>query len=271
MKKLTTKEIKKLQKLESIKKLIAIIEILRDPLHGCPWDLKQSFSSLSGYPIEESYELKDAIDKMDITNIKEELGDLLLQIILFSKIGEEKSYFNFEQIAETISQKLIRRHPQIFDRNYTKKDLPHQSWEKIKLKEKNSRFFKNILDDIPKNFPPLLKSYKMQIKASTLKFDWKNEKEIIKKIEEELFEVKQFLKKKNKTKSIEQKLGNLMFKMIALSRHLGINPDQVLSNTNKNFENKFSNIEKKLYYKKINVKNQNILKQFWEDENNEEV
>ena len=149
MKKLSTKEIKKLNELKSIDKLLKIIDILRNPLNGCPWDLKQDYMSLSDYPIEESYELQNAIENKDINNIKEELGDLLLQIVLLSQIGKENNDFEFNDVVENTIEKMIRRHPQIFDKNYKNKDLPQDTWEQIKLEEKktkNNVFFNSVLN-----------------------------------------------------------------------------------------------------------------------------
>jgi ATP diphosphatase len=132
MKKISNKNNKELSNLKSINKIRKIIKILRDPDDGCPWDIKQNFNSLAPYTIEEAYELVDAIEQNDIKSIKSELGDLLLQIILISQIASDNNYFNFDDVAEDISEKMIRRHPQIFDYNYNLNDFPQESWERIK-------------------------------------------------------------------------------------------------------------------------------------------
>ena len=137
MKKLSDEKLSELNKLESISKIRKVIQILRDPIDGCPWDLKQDYNSLAPYSIEEAYELVDAIENNDIEEIKSELGDLLLQVILISQVANDKGDFNFDDVANEISKKIIRRHPQIFDKNYNENDLPHESWEKIKKLEKN--------------------------------------------------------------------------------------------------------------------------------------
>ena len=162
-----------------------VIKILRDPIDGCPWDLKQDYNSLAPYSIEEAYELVDAIENNDIEEIKKELGDLLLQVILISQVADDKGDFDFDDVANEISKKIIRRHPQIFDKNYSEDDLPHESWEKIKKLEKNkSKKTKNTLDQVEKNIPTLLRSLKIQKKAASLNFDWKNETQILNKIDE---------------------------------------------------------------------------------------
>jgi ATP diphosphatase len=132
MKKISNKNNKELNNLKSINKIRKIIKILRDPDDGCPWDIKQNFNSLAPYTIEEAYELVDAIEQNDIKSIKSELGDLLLQIILISQIASDNNYFNFDDVAEDISEKMIRRHPQIFDYNYNLNDFPQDSWEILK-------------------------------------------------------------------------------------------------------------------------------------------
>ena len=139
MKKISKKKSDELNKLVSIDKIRRVIEILRDPDGGCPWDLKQDYSSIAPYSIEEAYELVNAIEKNDINEIKSELGDLLLQVVLISQIASDQGDFNFDDVADEISQKIIRRHPQIFDENYKINDLPQESWERIKKLEKKNK------------------------------------------------------------------------------------------------------------------------------------
>ena len=271
MNKLTSKEIKKLQELKSIDKLLKIIEVLRDPIKGCPWDLQQDYMSLRNYSIEEAYELQNAIEKRDIKNIKEELGDLLLQIVLLSQIADEKNDFNFEDVASEVAAKMIRRHPQIFDENYKNLDHPQDTWEKIKLEEKISKTekdFQSIFEDIPSNLPPFLRSYKIQKKVSTKYFfDWKNHKDVMKKIDEELDELKHALKNINQIDNIEEEIGDLIFTIINLIRHLKLNPDIVMRKTLKKFENRFLYIEKKIYNEKIKItkKNKITLEKLWKE------
>ena len=208
MKKISKKKLDELNKLVSIDKIRSVIEILRDPDGGCPWDLKQDYSSIAPYSIEEAYELVNAIEKNDINEIKSELGDLLLQVVLISQIASDQGDFNFDDVADEISQKIIRRHPQIFDENYKINDLPQESWERIKNLEKNN-LNKSTLDQIENNMPTILKSLKIQKKAASLNFDWINKDQVLKKVDEELNELKEALKEKN-NKNIEDELGDLL-------------------------------------------------------------
>ena len=243
MKKLSDKKLRELNRLESISKIRKVIQILRDPIDGCPWDLKQDYNSLAPYSIEEAYELVDAIENNDIEEIKSELGDLLLQVILISQVANDKGDFNFDDVANEISKKIIRRHPQIFDKNYNENDLPHESWEKIKKLEKNkSTKSQNTLDQVEKNIPTLLRSLKIQKKAASLNFDWENETQVLNKIDEEIHELKDALKVNNK-KMIEEELGDLFFTIINLSRRLNLDPEQTIRKANKKFTTRFNEME----------------------------
>ena len=243
MKKLSDKKLSELNKLESITKIRKVIQILRDPINGCPWDLKQDYNSLAPYSIEEAYELVDAIENNDIEEIKKELGDLLLQVILISQVADDKGDFDFDDVANEISKKIIRRHPQIFDKNYNENDLPHESWEKIKKLEKNKiTNTKNTLDQVEKNIPTLLRSLKIQKKAASLNFDWENETQVLNKIDEEIHELKDALKVNNK-KMIEEELGDLFFTIINLSRRLNLDPEQTIRKANKKFTTRFNEME----------------------------
>jgi len=243
MKKLSDEKLSELNKLESISKIRKVIKILRDPIDGCPWDLKQDYNSLAPYSIEEAYELVDAIENNDIEEIKKELGDLLLQVILISQVADDKGDFDFDDVANEISKKIIRRHPQIFDKNYNENDLPHESWEKIKKLEKNKiTNTKNTLDQVEKNIPTLLRSLKIQKKAASLNFDWENETQVLNKIDEEIYELKDALKVNNK-KMIEEELGDLFFTIINLSRRLDLDPEQTIRKANKKFTTRFNEME----------------------------
>ena len=243
MKKLSDEKLSELNKLESISKIRKVIKILRDPIDGCPWDLKQDYNSLAPYSIEEAYELVDAIENNDIEEIKKELGDLLLQVILISQVADDKGDFDFDDVANEISKKIIRRHPQIFDKNYNENDLPHESWEKIKKLEKNKiTNTKNTLDQVEKNIPTLLRSLKIQKKAASLNFDWENETQVLNKIDEEIYELKDALKVNNR-KMIEEELGDLFFTIINLSRRLNLDPEQTIRKANKKFTTRFNEME----------------------------
>ena len=252
MKKISKKKSNELNKLGSINKIRRVIEILRDPDGGCPWDLKQDYNSIAPYSIEEAYELVNAIEKNDINEIKSELGDLLLQVVLISQIASDKGDFNFDDVADEISQKIIRRHPQIFDENYKINDLPQESWERIKNLEKKNKnnSNKSTLDQIENNMPTILKSLKIQKKAASLNFDWISKDQVLEKVDEELNELKDALKEKN-NKNIEDELGDLFFTLISLSRHLNLDPDQTLKKANQKFIKRFNKMENIIEDKKL--------------------
>jgi ATP diphosphatase len=267
MKKISNEDLKNLQELPSINKIIKIIQILRDPIDGCPWDIKQNYKSLAPYSIEEAYELVNAIEKNDISEMKNELGDLLLQVTLISQIASENDDFTFDDVAEAISEKIIRRHPQIFDKDYNKDDFPHDSWERIKNLETSSKNVTNgnVLDNIETNIPAMLKSIKIQKRASSLNFDWDNNNQVMKKVDEELNELKEALDKKDKD-CIEDELGDLFFTLINLSRHLKLDPEQTLRKSNDKFISRFNALENIL--DEMNLKwhnlNKNEFKDLWE-------
>jgi ATP diphosphatase len=244
MKKISTKDLKDLNKLVSIEKIRKVIEVLRDPKIGCPWDLKQDYQTLAPYSIEEAYELVDAIESNKIDNIKNELGDLLLQVILISQVACDKGDFDFDDVANEISKKIIRRHPQIFDHNYRNNDLPNESWERIKNDEKSEDKIKSkhILDKIETNIPSILRSIKIQKKAASLNFDWENKTQVLTKIDEELSELKEALKNEQK-ENIEEELGDLFFTLLNLSRHLKLDPDQTIRKANNKFIIRFNTME----------------------------
>ncbi len=267
MKKISNEDFKNLQELPSINKIKKIIQILRDPIDGCPWDIKQNYKSLAPYSIEEAYELVNAIEKNDISEMKNELGDLLLQVTLISQIASENDDFTFDDVAEAISEKIIRRHPQIFDKDYNKDDFPHDSWERIKNLETLSKNVTNgnVLDNIETNIPAMLKSIKIQKRASSLNFDWDNNNQVMKKVDEELNELKEALDKKDKD-CIEDELGDLFFTLINLSRHLKLDPEQTLRKSNDKFISRFNALENIL--DEMNLKwhnlNKNEFKDLWE-------
>ncbi len=266
MKKISNEELKNIHSLAPIDKIRKIIEILRNPIDGCPWDIKQNYQSLADYSIEEAYELVNAIERNDVDDIKNELGDLLLQVILISQVATDKGDFNFDDVCNEISKKIIRRHPQIFDHNYNLKDLPHESWEKIKTLERSEKELKkkNILDDIEINMPSILRSIKIQKKAASLNFDWLNKELVLNKVDEELDELKEAIIE-NGNHNIEEELGDLFFTLINLSRHLNLNPDQTLRKANEKFIHRFNCMENLIEDKNLKWHNLNVndFKELW--------
>ena len=248
MKKLTNTKLLEIDQLSPINRIRKVIQILRDSKDGCPWDLKQNYDSLAQYSVEEAYELVNAIDDKNPNEIKKELGDLLLQVVLISQVASDKGDFNFDDVAEEISKKIIRRHPQIFHENYKENDLPHESWERIKNLENNETTIKkkikskNILDGIEKNIPSILRSIKIQKKVSSLNFDWPNHERVLIKLDEEFNELKSAINSK-KEDNIEEELGDVFFTLISLCRHLSKDPDNIIRKANNKFIKRFNEME----------------------------
>lgn len=228
-----------------------IIFHLRDPQNGCPWDKVQTHSTLKKNLVEETYEVIDALDLNDPFKIKDELGDLLLQIMFHTQIESEKNNFSIDDVIDNLSQKMIRRHPHIFpskDFNVTAKDPNdvREIWDKVKNKEKKDTNTETryLLDQIPSSFPPFLKAYKLGKKASSVGFDWENSDDILKKIDEELLEVKEEAKKgKDRIEFLADELGDLLFVTIQYIRKLELDTDDVLERACKKFKNRFNIVE----------------------------
>lgn len=201
-----------------IKKLIEIMRALRDPKSGCPWDLEQDFQSLIPYTLEEAYEVADAIERSNLDDIKSELGDLLFQIIFYSQLAKEQDAFDFNDVAQAISDKLIRRHPHVFADAKVKNAVEQtQEWEKIKQQEREAKAKKNtsylsVLDDVSRTLPSLMRSEKLQKRAAKEGFDWPDIKGVLKKVHEELDEVQHELDAKVQDREkIEDEIGDLFF------------------------------------------------------------
>ncbi len=225
--------------LKEIKKLISIVWELREK---CPWDRKQTFETLKTLTIEETYELCEEIEKSNFDGIKEELGDLLLHILFYSKMGSEKKKFNIGLIAKELTKKLIRRHPHIYSNikiNSATKVI--SNWEKIKLKEGRD----SVLDGVPKNLPPIMKAKRIQDKVSSVGFDWKKSEHVLEKLDEEIIEFKEELNKKNKS-NLEIEFGDIFFSLINLARHYEINPYNALEKSNTKFIKRFKFVEQKI-------------------------
>ncbi len=238
-----------------ISQLIEIMAALRTPDTGCPWDLEQNFASISPYTIEEAYEVADAIERRDWDDLRDELGDLLLQPIYHARMAEEEGLFNFSDVVEGIINKMIRRHPHVFgDEEARSAGMAKGAWEKIKALEKaNKKHRKNsagenipsLLDDVPSTLPALQTAVKLQKKASRVGFDWNDTRQVIAKLHEELDEVEEAMALGNK-KQIEGEIGDLLFVIANLARHLDIEPDNALRTSNVKFRRRFSHIENKL-------------------------
>jgi len=235
------------QNAESFQKLVDLMAKLRAK-NGCPWDRCQSHKSLLPYLIEETYEVVEAIKSRKHHKLKEELGDLLLQIVFHSQIAKDKGEFDIYQVIEQIDNKLRQRHPHIFQiRKKISKRKVIENWEHIKLAQNKSQ---GILSGLPKTLPALLRAYRLGEKVSRVNFDWKKPKDVLPKIKEELSEFEKALKSKNKRK-VEEELGDILFSWVNLSRHLKIDPELALTKAIDKFITRFNHIEKALVRKKI--------------------
>ena len=222
--------------LEAIERLLDIMDNLRE---NCPWDRKQTFQSLRHLTIEETYELADAILENDYKQIKQELGDLLVHIIFYAKIGSEQKDFDIADIANQISDKLIVRHPHIYgNENARDADEVSKNWESIKLKEGK----KSVLEGVPNTLPALVKAFRVQEKVSGVGFDWDNIEGVMKKLTEELEELKEEVTNNN-INEMELEFGDLLFSLINYARYLKINPETALERSNKKFIKRFKYIE----------------------------
>lgn len=249
-------------------KLVDTVKVLRGP-NGCPWDREQTHKSIRKNLIEETYELLDAIDAMDIDNMIEELGDVFLQVLFHSEIAEEDGYFNIYDVIEQLNLKLLRRHPHVFgDEAAQGADEALDFWNKMKSKEKEIVEEKtSILDGIPKELPTILKAYKLQKKAAKVNFDWTRVEDVYNKIDEELAEVKS-------AKGEEQleEIGDLLFAIINLARFLGHDPEEALALTNKKFIQRFNYIEESFNQEGILFEDASLelMEKYWNEAKNAE-
>ena len=224
--------------LAAVDRLLTIMDELREQ---CPWDRKQTFESLRHLTIEETYELGDAILDRNLEEIKNELGDLLLHIAFYAKLGSEEKAFDMADIAHGISEKLIRRHPHIYgDVKVENEEEVKKNWEALKLKEGK----KSVLSGVPKGLPALVKAQRIQDKVAGVGFDWEEPHQVWEKVQEELVELNAEIEKGDTT-AIEAEFGDLLFSMINYARFLNINPDTALERTNQKFSKRFAYLEAK--------------------------
>ncbi|WP_370259729.1 nucleoside triphosphate pyrophosphohydrolase [Idiomarina sp.] len=231
-----------------IEALKQVMQQLRDKQHGCPWDLKQTFESLLPYTIEETYEVVDAINGGDRAAMKDELGDLLFQVVLYAQLGEEEGSFDFEAIAQHTADKLIRRHPHVFEQTdgaLSDAEIKQQ-WEAIKQQERKSQQAETVFKDIPSQLPSVLKAAKLQKRAASVGFDWTEEEPIYAKVYEEIDEVRTA----ENDDHLEEEIGDLLFAVINLARHKQVNPERALQRANNKFVQRFQAIEAMLSARK---------------------
>ena len=245
------------KQLEKFSYLLDIMDNLRE---NCPWDKEQTFKTLKNLTIEETYELSEALMSNNFDEIKNELGDLLLHIIFYSKIASEKNKFDIGDVISTICKKLIRRHPHVFDRKKINSNDVEKNWEYIKIKEGN----KSVLSGVPVSLPPLIKAKRIQEKTSNIGFDLKNDKQIIDKIKEEVIEFKTALSNKNRD-LIEEEFGDIIFSLVNYARMNKIDVSSALEVSNKKFIKRFKYVEDEARKsnKKISDYDENMLKYLW--------
>jgi ATP diphosphatase len=247
-----------MQSASDIHRLIDIMAVLRDPVAGCPWDVQQTFASIAPYTIEEAYEVADAIERGATEDLREELGDLLLQVVFHARMAEEAGLFDFGGVVEAITAKLVRRHPHVFgDAGALSSDEVKSLWGRIKAEEKRAKRAaetkdgrhaeakSGALDGVPLALPALTRALKLQEKAGKVGFDWNDVRAVVEKIREEIIEVEAEIAEGSAlTQSNE--VGDLLFAAVNLARHLKINPEAALRSANAKFERRFAHIEMRL-------------------------
>ena len=246
--------------LESFAKLLEIMDTLREK---CPWDRKQTNLSLKPNTIEEVYELAQAIEDDDVEDIKKELGDLLLHIVFYAKIGQENNQFDVKSVIDSLCEKLIRRHPHIYgERVAETADDVRKTWEQIKLTEGR----KGVLSGVPRGLESLIKAYRLQEKAAGVGFDWENAEDTWSKVEEEIGELKDEVVKTENKERISEEFGDLLFAMINYARKMEINPSHSLEQTNKKFIRRFEYIEQVAESKGISLTDMSLeqMEELWQ-------
>lgn len=251
-------------RISAMEKLLNIMALLRDKKSGCPWDLEQTHQSLVKYTLEEVYEVVDAVENGTTAQLKDELGDLLFQVVFYAQIAEEDGEFDFNEIVDVISDKLVRRHPHVFpegrienfgqDQNLSAEDVV-VNWEAIKGQEREANRAEtsdhgvaSILDGVPMTMPALERGLKLQKRAASVGFDWDNLNPVIDKLKEELSELENAIDHagKDNDESVSDELGDLLFALLNVARHLKIEPENALRKANKKFETRFRYVEDQL-------------------------
>ena len=251
-------------KKNTLEEIIKVVKRLRNPKNGCPWDIEQTSKSLSKYTLEEAYEVVEAIEKGNISELEDELGDLLLQVIYHSVIAEEKKKFTINDVIEKSVKKMKLRHPHIFLKDKSIKSIQdvNDFWEYQKKIERKKKGSNSALDGVSTSLPAVTRSLKLQKRASKEGFDWNSPQDTLKKVKEELLELTIEMKSNNK-KKIKEELGDLLFSCINLSRKLGLDTETVIRESNRKFEKRFKKMEKNMNSKKLDWKLKNLERE-WE-------
>jgi len=255
-----------------LQRIIDVMAKLRDPENGCPWDIQQTWKSLLAYTLEEAYEVADVIENTDASSLPDELGDLLFQVVFYSRIAEEQRLFNLEDVINRLCDKLEHRHPHVFaDANYSEDEL-EQAWHQSKADERKEKQQHSALDDIPLALPALSRAQKLQRRASNEGFDWKHYQPVFDKVDEEILELKQALKnnadvsQSEKSDNIQEEVGDLLFTVVNLARHLDMDAETCLRQASAKFEKRFRKVES--HYQEQNKQIRDIqepeLEALWE-------
>ena len=232
--------------MSGIDKLIDIMARLRDPERGCPWDRVQTFRSIAPYTIEEAYEVADAIERENLADLVDELGDLLFQVVFHAQMASESGSFRFDDVVDAISDKMIRRHPHVFgDAGVSGATEQSMRWEEMKAAERSRGSERaSLLDDIPVALPALARAFKLQRRAARCGFDWPNADEVFGKVSEELGELREAVRSRDQT-GIDEEVGDLLFTVVNLARHLGTDPETAARAANRKFERRFRELERR--------------------------
>ena len=233
--------------MSNIDKLLEVMAKLRDPTSGCPWDVEQDFSTIAPYTIEEAYEVADAIERGDYDDLKGELGDLLLQVVFHARMAEEAGYFDFADVAATITDKMLRRHPHVFGSAEERAaGAQRGSWERIKAAERADDADPSVLAGVARALPALKRAQKLGKRAAHVGFDWPDREGVQAKIHEELTELEEAVRERDQ-QQIEDEFGDVLFALVNLARHLNVDPEKALAAANNKFEKRFRALEAALH------------------------
>ena len=251
-----------------IARLLEVMRALRDPEEGCSWDIEQDFASIAPYTIEEAYEVADAIERQDWSELKNELGDLLLQTVYHTQIASEAALFTFDDVANAISDKMVARHPHVFGAESRDKSAEQQTadWESIKATERATKSKQGVLEDVALALPALMRAAKLQKRAARVGFDWPNISQVLDKIQEETQELVEAKKTLTQTEVVEE-YGDLMFVMVNLGRHLKVDAEEALRGANMKFTRRFQYIENELARQGLSPEKSNLndMDRLWND------
>lgn len=267
--------------MQELQQLLEVMQQLRDPESGCPWDLEQTFSTIAPYTIEEAYEVADAIERDDPEDILDELGDLLLQVVFHAQMAAERGWFDFSDVAKTISEKMIRRHPHVFAEAHCESaEEVKVAWETIKQAERATKaastqaasLAASILADVPNNLPGMTRAVKLTKRAAMVGFDWPDVQGPLAKVEEEIAELEVELETGSQQRQ-EQEFGDVLFALANVARHLKIDPEKALRGANQRFINRFNYVEQQVESQQKSMQESSLAQQdaYWREAKSQEI